>query len=284
MPVSAMTLTHVASRERISSGIPKLDKMLGDKGYYRGSSILVSGTAGTGKTSIAASFAESASSRGDKTLYFCFEESQNQLFRNMESIGLDLSKWQKKGKLKVVATRPSYYGLEMHLVHMHKAIESFKPTCVIIDPISNMISVGSIAEVRTMMTRLIDSLKSAGITTIFTSLNGSNHVINDSEVGISSLIDTWISVREVDAVGERNRALYILKSRGMAHSNQVREYLLTSHGIDLVEVYTGPNGVLTGSARQAQEAYERAQAEIANQRRAGPYSQISAIAPSKVSQ
>ncbi len=267
MPVSALTLEHAASRERVSTGIPKLDRMLDGKGYFRGTSILVSGVAGTGKTSIAASFAAAACARGEKTLYFCFEESQDQLFRNMESIGIDLAKWQKKGLFKIIATRPSFYGLEMHLVHMYKAIESFQPSAVIIDPISNMISVGSFIEVRMMMTRLIDSLKSGGITSVFTSLTSSNSSNEESEVGISSLIDTWLSVKEVEAIGERNRALYILKSRGMPHSNQVREFLLTDQGVDLVEVYVGPQGVLTGSARRAQEAFERVQAEVAGVRR-----------------
>lgn len=271
MPVSALTLDHKALKERVSTGIPKLDGMFGGKGYFRGTSILISGTAGTGKTSIAAHFAQSTCERGEKALHFCFEESEDQLFRNMESIGIDLAKWKRKGLLKVIATRPSFYGLEMHLVHMHKAIEEFNPSVVVIDPISNMVSVGSFVEVRMMLTRLIDSLKAKGITAMFTSLTSGNMVIESSEVGISSLIDTWISVREIEAVGERNRGLYILKSRGMRHSNQVREFVLTDKGVDLIEVYVGPGGVLTGSARKAQEAFERAQNEVATTRRGLPF-------------
>lgn len=267
LPVSALTLDHPASRERISTGIEELDRMLDGKGYFRGTSILISGTAGTGKTSISASFALAACERGDKTLYFCFEESQAQLFRNMESIGIDLEKWQKKGLLKVVATRPSFYGIEMHLVHMNKMIEEFNPSCLVVDPISNMVNVGSSNEIRGMMMRLIDILKSRQITAVFTSLNSSDQKGVEPDAGISSLIDTWLSVREVDAIGERNRSLFIMKSRGMPHSNQIREFILSSDGIQLVDIYLGADGILTGSARRAQEATEAATEKSSSFRR-----------------
>ena len=267
IPVSALTLDHPASTERISTGVAELDKMLDGKGYFRGTSIMISGTAGTGKTSLSASFAAAACARGDRTLYFCFEESQAQLFRNMNSIGIDLEKWHRKGLLKVVATRPSFYGIEMHLVHMNKLIEEFNPACLVVDPISNMVNVGSFNEIRAMMMRLIDILKSRQITSVFTSLNSSNERFGESDTGISSLIDTWLSVREVDAIGERNRSLYIMKSRGMPHSNQIREFIFSNEGIELVDIFIGSDGILTGSARRAEEALERAQASVTSYRR-----------------
>lgn len=254
IPVSALTLDHIASRERISSGVPDLDLMLDNQGFFKGTSILISGMAGTGKTSISASFAEAACKRGDKTLYFCFEESQDQLFRNMESIGINLAKWEKKGILKVIATRPSFYGIEMHLLQMYKEIESFEPACLVVDPISNMASVGSFNEIRGMMMRLIDILKYRQITTVFTSLNSANQGFQESDGGISSLIDTWISVREIDNGDEQNRALCILKSRGMPHSNKIREFIMTKNGVQLVDVYKSSTGILTGSARRADKA------------------------------
>ncbi len=254
IPVSALTLDHTASRDRISTGVPDLDVMLDHQGYFKGSSILISGLAGTGKTSLSASFAEAACKRGDKTLYFCFEESQDQLFRNMESIGINLSKWEKKGMLKVIATRPSFYGIEMHLLQMSKAIELFNPSCIVVDPISNMASVGSFNEIRAMMMRLIDILKSKEITAVFTSLNTAHHGVVETDGGVSSLIDTWISVREVANNNEQNRALCILKSRGMPHSNKIREFIMTKNGIQLVDIYNSPEGVLTGSARRSDSA------------------------------
>lgn len=267
LPVSALTLDHPASSERVSSGVAELDKMLDGKGYFKGTSILISGTAGTGKTSLSASFAAAACARGDRTLYFCFEESQAQLFRNMSSIGIDLEKWQRKGLLKVIATRPSFYGIEMHLVHMNKMIEEFNPACLVVDPISNMVNVGSFNEIRAMMMRLIDILKSRQVTAVFSSLNSSNETFGEADTGISSLIDTWLSVREVDAIGEKNRSLYIMKSRGMPHSNQVREFILSANGIELVDIYIGSDGILTGSARRAEEALDKANANTSYRRK-----------------
>jgi circadian clock protein KaiC len=231
--------------------------MLGGEGYYRGSSVLVSGTAGTGKTSISASFASSACSRGERCLYFAFEESSGQLTRNMRSIGIDLEPWIKQGLLDIYAVRPTIYGLEMHLVKMYKMVREFKPKVVIIDPVTNLIAIGSDIEVKSMLSRLIDFLKANQITAFFTNLSHGG-TTEQTEFGISSLMDTWLLLRDIEIGGERNRGLYILKSRGMAHSNQIREFLLTDKGIDLVDVYLGPAGVLTGSARAAQEAQEKA--------------------------
>ena len=257
LPITSMGLDYEAPSEQIPSGLPRLDTMLGE-GFYRGSSILVSGTAGTGKTSIAAHFADETCKRGERCLYFAFEESRKQIMRNMRSIGVELAPWEQQGLLLFHNVRPSAYVLEMHLVMMHKLIKEFKPKVVVIDPISNLLTIGNPPEVKSVLTRLIDFMKMDGITALFASLltGGSE----DTAVGVSSLMDTWIMLRDIETNGERNRGLYILKSRGMAHSNQVREFLLTSHGIDLLDIYTGPGGVMTGALRAAQEAKERAQA------------------------
>ena len=261
LPISTHSLDHKASKERISTGIPRLDSMLEGKGYFRGSSILVSGTAGSGKTSIANFFADSACKRGEKVLYMAFEESPSQIKRNMESLGLDLEKWVDKGLLHFHAARPSMYGLEMHLATIHKIVKDLKPKVVILDPISNLTGMGSINEVHAMLVRLIDYLKSQGITGLFTALtNGAQAQIEATEVGISSLIDTWLLVRDIEHNGERNRGMYVIKSRGMSHSNQIREFLLTDKGVDLLDVYVGPSGVVTGSSRMNLEAAERAEA------------------------
>lgn len=259
MPITSMGLAYKVSREKIPSGVERLDAMMGG-GYYCGSSILVSGTPGTGKSTLAAHFALDTCQRGARCLYYSFEESPDQIIRNMLSIGIDLEHCVKDGLLRFTSTRPSLYGLEMHLVSMYKNIEDFKPETVIIDPISNLITVGTETETRSMLTRLIDYLKSRQITTLFTSLTVAGEKPEATEVGISSLMDTWILLRDIEIGGERNRGLYILKSRGMAHSNQIREFLLTSKGVQLQDVYVGPGGVLTGSARLAQEAQEKAQA------------------------
>lgn len=260
LPISSAGLAHDVSNERISTGIARLDTMLGGKGFYRGSSVLISGTAGTGKSSMASYFVDAASRRGERSLYFAFEESPQQITRNMRSIGLNLEPWQKKGLLQFHASRPTLYGLETHLAVMHKQVNDFDPNVVIIDPISNLINTGSTTEVRSMLLRLVDYLKSRQITALFTSLTSSTEdSLEKTDVGISSIMDTWLLLRDIELGGERNRGLYILKSRGMAHSNQIREFLLTSKGIDIRDVYVGPEGVLTGSMRLAQEARERAQ-------------------------
>ena len=259
MPITSLGLTHKASSERIPSGVERLDSML-DGGYYRGSSVLVTGTSGTGKSTLAAHFALAACRKNERALYFAFEESPDQILRNMHSVGIDLQPCIDKGLLKFHATRPSLYGLEMHLVTIYKMIEEFKPRSVIMDPISNLITVGTVTEAKSMLTRLIDFLKSRQITSLFTSLTTAGGSLESTEVGVSSLMDTWILLRDIESAGERNRGLYILKSRGMAHSNQIREFLFTQNGIQLRDVYIGPAGVLTGSARLAQEAQEKAQA------------------------
>jgi circadian clock protein KaiC len=257
LPITSIGLNHPVSSQRISSGIPRLDAMLGRKGYYRGSSILLSGTAGTGKTSAAATFVDAACRRGERCVYFAFEESSAQIIRNMHSIGIDLAPWVAKGLLRFHAERPSVYGLETHLLTMHKAVSEFRPAAVVVDPLTNLISAGNPLDVKSMLTRLIDFLKMNEITAIFTTLTAAGGPLEQSEVGISSLADTWLLLRDIEIGGERNRGLYILKSRGMAHSNQIREFLLTDRGIDLLDVYVGPSGVLTGSARLAQEAREK---------------------------
>jgi len=233
LPLTALGLEHAASDERVSTGIPKLDAMLGGKGYYRGSSILVSGTAGTGKTSLAAQFTAAACARGERVLYLAFEESPGQLYRNMRSIGVDLESHAKKGTLRMHASRPTLLGLEAHLVLIHKMITEFDPTVVILDPISNLMSAGTSLDASAMLLRLIDVLKSRNITAFFNHLNSGGDAVETTDVGVSSLIDTWILMRHLEVNGQRNRGLYILKSRGMNHSNQTHEFLLTDRGIEL---------------------------------------------------
>lgn len=263
LPITSLGLQQAVSTERISSGVPRLDAMLGGAGFFRGSTILVSGTAGTGKTSLAAHFVDAACRRGKKCLYFAFEESDQQVMRNMRSIGMDLAPWVKQGILRFGATRPTLYGLEMHLAKMHQAVRAFQPQVVVVDPVTDMMAIGSPLEVKAMLTRLVDFLKGQGTTALLTSLTTGGAAMEQTEVGISSLIDTWLLVRDLETNGERTRGLYVLKSRGMAHSNQIREFLLTGHGVELVDVYVGPGGVLTGSARVAQAAQERAAAQAA---------------------
>ncbi|VFU13604.1 KaiC-like protein 1 [anaerobic digester metagenome] len=254
LPITSMKLDYEASEERVSSGIPRLDDMLGGKGFYRGSLVLVSGTAGTGKTSVAAAFAEAACRRGERCMYFAFEESARQVVRNMRSIGLDLDRWVEKGLLKIVGQRPTVHGLEHHLMTLQLMIDDFDPAAVVGDPVTNLIQVGTASDVRATLVRLVDHLKGRNITAIFTSLTSGGAVAEKTDVGISSLADTWMILKNLETGGERNRVITILKSRGMAHSNQVREFQLTSKGIDLVDVYAGPEGVLTGSARIFREA------------------------------
>jgi circadian clock protein KaiC len=260
LPISSLGLAHDVSTERVSTGIPRLDAMLGGKGYYRGTSVLVSGTAGTGKSSLSGYFVDAACRRGEKSLYFAFEESPQQIIRNMRSISLNLEPWTKKGLLQFHSARPSLYGLETHLAVMHRQVKDFSPRVVVIDPISNLISSGSMSEVRSMLLRLVDFLKAQQITAFFTSLTGGGHnsVLEQTDLGLSSVMDSWLLLRDIELGGERNRGIYILKSRGMAHSNQIREFVLSDDGIDIRDVYVGPEGVLTGSMRLAQEAREKA--------------------------
>ncbi len=266
LPVTSLGLHHEVNDERISSGVARLDTMLGGKGYYRGSTILVSGTAGTGKSSMAAHMVDAACGRGERCVYFSFEESPPQMIRNMRSIGLNLEQWEKKGLLKFHSTRATFYGLEMHLAIIHKLVNDFRPKVVVLDPVGSLIEAGNQRDAHIMLIRLIDFLKSRGITAFLTNLtNTSIDSLERTDIAISSIVDTWLFVRDLELNGERNRALYVLKSRGMAHSNQLREFLITDRGVDLLDIYVGPEGVLTGSSRLSQEAREKAAALVGQQ-------------------
>ena len=262
LPVTSLKLNNEVSSKRLSSGIKSLDAMLGGQGFFRGSSILISGTAGTGKTSIAGTFADAACRRKECVLYFAFEESPQQIIRNMASIGMNLQAHVDAGLLRFHASRPTLNGLEMHLVSIHKLVRGFKPRVVVLDPITNLVTVGTVSEVKSMLIRLIDFLQAEGITVMFTALIQTTGEQAATDEATSSLVDAWITVRDIEHNGERNRGLYVMKSRGMRHSNQVREFMITDGGLDLVNVYLGPDGVLTGSAREAQQLLEKAGAAI----------------------
>ncbi|MFW5931295.1 MAG: circadian clock protein KaiC [Desulfosalsimonas sp.] len=255
-PVTEIGLDYPVSEERISSGIPRLDEMLGGKGFYRGSSLLVSGTAGTGKSSISASFVDAACGRGEQCLYISYEESRNQIIRNMKSIGIDLQKWHENGRLNFHTERATRHGLEEHFFMVKDMIDTKSPEVVVIDPVSNLLQLGTLEEVKNLLARLIDLLKSRGITTLVTELITGGKAMESTNTDISSLMDSWLLLRELENGGERNRLLYLLKSRGMSHSHQVREFLLTENGIDLRDVYTGPEGLVTGTARYTLETRE----------------------------
>src|SRR5271157_2384913 len=274
LPVSSLGLDHQVSTSRVSSGVPDLDAMFGGEGYFRGSTVLVSGSIGSGKTSLAASFARRACREGKRCLYFLFEESPSQVCRNMRSIGIDLAPLIEQDLLRFHSSRPSSTSLEMHFARIHRLVSEFEPEVAVIDPITNLHAIGNDTELRSTLTRMIDFFKGRQITTLLTSLTISTQPSEDSsDVYISSLVDTWILVRELESDGERNRGLYILKSRGMAHSNQVREFRLTDQGIELIDVYVGTNGVLVGAAREARlirdeaEVREREYEALQRQRR-----------------
>jgi circadian clock protein KaiC len=251
LPVTSLKLDRKVSSERISTGIPALDEMFGGKGFYRGSSILLSGLAGTGKTSIAAYFVNEACKRKEKAIFFAFEESPPQIIRNMKAIGLNLEPHIKKGLLQFQSARPALHGLEMHLSTIYKIVKEFKPKIVVLDPITNLVSVGLINEVNSMLLRLIDFLQGESITVMLTALRKVPEERMDE--GVSSLVDTWISVKEIESNGELNKVIYIMKSRGMKHSNQVREFIISDRGLNLVEIFLGPNGILLGSEREEQK-------------------------------
>jgi len=251
VPATSLQLDYEVSDDRISSGIASLDGMLGGNGFFRTSTIMVSGSAGCGKSILAAHLANATCQRGERCMLFAFEESPSQIARNMRSVGLDLQSWQDRGLLQLRATRPSLYGLEMHLVSMHKAISEFKPQTVILDPISSFMSDGTARQIKAMLVRLFDWLKAQRITGLVTCLTTPLNR-EETDVGISSLIDTWIEVRDLEVAGERNRALYLLKSRGMSHSNQVRELMIQDSGVSLADVFSGADGVLIGSAKMAE--------------------------------
>ena len=260
LPITSLSLNHPVSDERISTGVPPLDAMLGGGGYYRGASVLISGTAGAGKSSLAAHFIDATCARGEHALYLALEESPSQIQRNMRSIGIDLERWSQRGLLHFHAARPTVYGLEMHLGIVQRLITEIRPRAVVVDPVTNLNAIGSGGEVKAALTRLIDFLKTEGITGLFTSLTAGGEHSEQTEVGISSLMDTWLLLRNLEHNGERNRGLYVLKSRGMAHSNQIREFILTDRGVDLINTYTGPAGVLAGASRIMQEAKDSAEA------------------------
>jgi circadian clock protein KaiC len=265
LPITSLGLNHKVSSERVSSGIPRLDAMLSGRGFFRGSSILVTGTPGTGKTIVSACFAEAAARRGERVLFFSFEESPDQIVRNMSSIGLHLEPLVKRGMLRFHAARPTLYGLEMHLATMFKEIAAFQPQVVIVDPITSLMVAGTDSETKGMVTRLVDYLKGGQVTSLFTSLTRGGHALQQSEIAMSSLMDSWLLLQDFEGNGERNRVLYVIKARGMAHSNQVREFLISNRGVDLVDAYIGPSGVLTGSARAAQTDREKAEALASQQ-------------------
>jgi circadian clock protein KaiC len=257
LPVTSLRLDHESSNERISTGVAELDSML-EGGVYRGSTVLISGTAGTGKSSLSAHFASASAKAGERCLYLAFEESPSQIRRNMRTIGVDLGQWERKGLLKFVAARPVLTGLEGHLASIHKQVREFDPKLIIIDPISDLNAVGTERDAKAMMVRLIDFLKAKQITAVLVNLHGGGAKFEETDIGISSIIDTWLYLRDIEFGGERNRGLYILKARGTAHSNQIREFLITRKGIELRPAYIGPEGVLTGSARLTQESQDRA--------------------------
>jgi circadian clock protein KaiC len=234
LPVTSLTLQHDAPSERVSSGHPKLDEMLGAHGYYRGSTVLLSGTAGTGKTTLAAHFADAACRRGERCLYFLFEESPSQMIRNMKSAGIDLRPWVESGQLQFHADRPSRFGLETHLVQLHRQVEQFQPDVVVVDPMTNLLTVGTQLDVRAMLTRMIDFLKTRNITALFTSLTSAGVDLESTETMISSLMDTWILMSGEEVNRRRQRSLFVLKSRGMAHSDEVKEFRFSEHGIDIL--------------------------------------------------
>lgn len=258
LPITTALLDSDVSSSRVPSGIRALDLMLGGEGFFRGSSILVSGTAGTGKTSLAAYFANEACNRGEKCIFFAFEESPKQIMRNMKSIGINLEEHVNKGLLHFHASRPYLFGLEMQLVEIHKIISKVKPTTIVLDPITNLVNAGSVSEVKSMLIRLNDFLQGKKITVMFSALTLSASTSEQTDEGVSSLVDAWLLLRDIESNGERNRAIYIMKSRGMKHSNQVREFIIRDSGLDLIDVYMGPEGVLFGSAREGQQMNETA--------------------------
>ena len=258
LPITSLTLNHKVSNERIGTGIPRLDAMLGGQGFFRGSSILLSGTPGTGKTIIASNFAHAACKRRERVLFFSFEESPQQIIRNMHSIDLHMEPMVKRGLLRFHSARPSLCGLEMHLATMFKEIAEFNPHVVIVDPITSLMESGTESERKGMVTRLIDYLKASQVTSLFTSLTTASNVVQESATAMPADMDAWLLLQNIEGNGERNRLFYVLKARGMAHSNQIREFLISDRGIEIVDAYIGASGVLTGSARVAQGALEKA--------------------------
>ena len=261
LPVTSLQLEHAASEERISTGVPERERMFGGRGFHRGSSVLIHGTSGTGKTSLAASIADATCRRGERCLFLAFEESEGQVVRNIRSIGIDLAPWIEQDLLRLQASRPTTYGLETHLVMIHRMVDEFRPHVVIVDPVTSFLSAGTIGQAEVMIARLIDRLKNRQITAIFTSLSH-DQSLEQVEVHVSSIIDTWIVLRDIELHGERKRSLYIRKSRGTAHSNQIRDVLITDRGIELPDFNAGAEGAFTSSRGAPREDGERAAAEV----------------------
>ncbi len=281
MPITNIILDYPAPKERTSFGVKKLDDMLGGEGFYRGSTLLLSGEAGTGKTSVCASFVDAACRRGERSLYFAFEEAPEQIKRNMRSIGINLEKWVKDGSLRFHAARPASFGLEVLISTMLKMIDEFSPDVVVLDPISSFDTAGTLTDARSMVMRMIDHLKEKRITVMLTSLTPGGETTEQSGLGISSLVDTWIILRNVESGCERTRSITILKSRGAKHSNQVREFILTDRGIDLEEIYMGPEGILVGAARRFDERRRGGDVDSAAVEVKRPKSRGAAAAPAK---
>lgn len=257
LPISSLGLDHKVFEDRISSGIADLDDMLAGGGFHRASSILISGVAGSGKSAIAASFADAACAAGGRALYFSFEESADQSVRNMKSIGTDIGRWIKSDKLRFFATRPTFYSLEMHLAVMLREIARFDPNLVVLDPISSFLESGDLMEIQSMLLRVVDFIKSRGVTAVFTHLMHGQDGRVETDAGLSSLMDAWILLLNREVNGEFNRELYLLKARGLSHSNQVREFIMSDEGLKLAPPYLGESGALTGSARKNEEAKSR---------------------------
>jgi circadian clock protein KaiC len=257
LPITGASLQHVVSDERVSTGVASLDDMLGGSGYFRGSAVLLAGTPGSGKSSLAAHFANATCAQNERVLFMSFEESPAQLVRNMGAVGIDLQAWLDIGRLRFIASRPTSRGLETHLALIHRAVREFRPSAVILDPVSEFADSGGGSDSHKMLIRLLDSLKGEGVTALMTSLTAGEGALTETERALSAAVDTWLSLRAFELNGERNRGLYVLKSRAMAHSNQVREYLITSRGIELLDAYVGPGSVLSGSARANQEAADK---------------------------
>lgn len=256
VPITSVGLNHPVSNERVTSGVPKLDVMLGG-GMYRGSTILVSGTAGTGKSSLAAHFAHATCKAGERCLYISYEESPQQIQRNMGTIGLDLVDAERDGLLHFLSMRATSHGFESHLALLHKQVDAVNPAAVVLDPVGTFVDTGGQGDALVMLVRLIDALKSRGVTILMTSLTHGGDALERTDIAVSSMVDTWLLLKQLESNGERNRCVYVLKSRGMAHSNQIREFVITKRGIDLIEPYVGPEGVLTGTARAIQEVRDR---------------------------
>ncbi|HVU25589.1 MAG TPA: circadian clock protein KaiC, partial [Opitutus sp.] len=264
LPVTSSGMDYAVSTKRMPTGIRGLDDMLDGAGFYRGSTVLLSGTAGTGKTSVAAHVVDAACRRGERCIYFSFEESPGQILRDMRSIGLNLAGHVRRGLLLFHSTRPTVHGIETHLVQMHKLVDRFAPQVVVLDPVSNLQAAGTLNESTNLLIRLVDFLRRRHVLALLLSLTTAGRDQEATEEGISSMVDTWLLLRDIEFGGERNRAMYVLKSRGMAHSNQIREFLITSKGVRLVSPYLGSSRVLTGSARLTQEARDRADANRAS--------------------